>query len=68
MQGISPGEVVKTFRVAEFSASSVTTCAKLFANAETFSDKFGHENCVILRDSAIREILRVAVNALIAAG
>jgi hypothetical protein len=45
----------------------ISTPLRAYVGVESLSDKFGHGNCVILRDSAIQKILGVAVNALIAA-
>jgi hypothetical protein len=45
----------------------ISTPLRAPVGAQSFSDKFGHRNCVILRETASHKILRVAVNALIVA-
>ena len=41
--------------------------SQLSRTREANSDKFGHRNCVILRESAIRRFLANALNAQVAA-
>jgi hypothetical protein len=62
------------FLAMEFEEGTVITtgdlqrsCCARCSKSGAGSDKFGHGNCVILRGTVIQKILRVVLNALIAA-
>jgi hypothetical protein len=61
------GSIPCSIRSGTIRASKNSPSRKHRNNNANFSDKFGHRNCVILRESALHRFSANAVNALILA-